>query len=257
MSGLVLVTGATGRLGKALLPRLAEAGFEVRGMSRSPRSGDEVHWTVADLTTGQGLAEALRGVDVVVHLAAAPYKGRYTDRVEVDGTRRLCEAAREANVGHLLYTSIIGADQIPWGYFRTKVRTEEIVKSAQVPWSIVRAAQFHEFMDQAFGLAARTGLMIADPGIKAQPVDVRDLADLLVRRIQAGPTSRTEDFGGPEVLALDEVVRQWLGARRKRRPIVRVKLPGKLGAAFRDGRLATHSTPTGTITWKRYLQERS
>ncbi|MEV1177063.1 hypothetical protein [Nonomuraea sp. NPDC049784] len=103
---------------------------------------------------------------MVVRLALAPYKGQYTDRVEVDGTRRLCEAAREANVGHLIYTSIIGADRIPWGYFGTKVRTEEIIKAARVPC-------------------------------------------------------------------------------RKRRPIVRMKLPGKLGAAFRGSHLATHSTPTG------------
>jgi uncharacterized protein YbjT (DUF2867 family) len=189
-------------------------------------------------------------------LASAPYKGKYTDRVEVDGTGRLAEAAREAGVGHILYTSIIGSDRVPWGYFRTKVRTEEIVRSGDVPWSVVRAAQFHEFMDQAFSMAARTGMMIADPGITAQPVDVRDVADRLLRRITDGPSEQTENFGGPEILAFDEAARQWLDVRGKRRPVLRVKLPGKLGAAFRGGHLTTERPPTGIITWKRYLTEK-
>ncbi|WP_433430564.1 SDR family oxidoreductase [Nonomuraea sp. CA-141351] len=251
----VLVTGATGRLGRALLPRLTEMGYKVRGMSRTMRSGGDVDWVTADLTTGYGLAAALTDVHAVVHLAAAPYKRKYTDHVELDGTRRLAEVARERGVAHLLYVSIIGADQIPWGYFRTKVRAEEIVSSGRVPWSIVRAAQFHEFMDQAFSMAARAGLMIADPGIRAQPVDVRDVASHLIRRLQAGPSGETEDFGGPEVLAFDEAARQWLEARGKRRPLVRMKVPGKLGATFRGDHLVTDATPTGTITWKRYLQE--
>ncbi|MEV0199133.1 NAD(P)H-binding protein [Nonomuraea sp. NPDC050691] len=255
MSETVLVTGATGRLGRAVVPKLAEAGYEVRGMSRAARSGGGATWVVADLTTGQGLAEALEGVGAVVHLASAPYKGRYTERVEVEGTRRLCAAAREAGVGHLLYTSIIGADRVPWGYFGTKVRTEEVVRAGGVPWSIVRAAQFHGFVDQALGLVARAGLLIVDPGVMAQPVDVRDVAERLVRRVREGPGGRTEDFGGPEILSMEEAARQWLAARRVRRPVVRVRLPGRLGAAFRGGHLTTRATPAGVITWERYLQE--
>ncbi|NUW41966.1 NAD(P)H-binding protein [Nonomuraea rhodomycinica] len=249
------MTGATGRLGGAVVPKLAEAGYEVRAMSRAPRSGGGATWVVADLTTGRGLAEALDGAGAVIHLASAPYKGKYTERVEVEGTRRLCEAAREAGVGHLLYTSIIGADRVPWGYFGTKVRTEEVVRAGGVPWSVVRAAQFHAFVDQAFGLVARAGLLVVDPAVKAQPVDVRDVADRLVRRLGEGPSGRAEDFGGPEVVTMEEAARQWLAARRVRRPVVRVRLPGRLGVAFRGGHLTTRATPAGAITWSRYLQE--
>ncbi|GAA3141493.1 SDR family oxidoreductase [Nonomuraea roseoviolacea] len=255
MSETVLVTGATGRLGRAVVPKLVEAGYEVRAMSRAPRSGGGATWVVADLTTGRGLAEALDGAGTVIHLASAPYKGRYTEQVEVEGTRRLCAAARDAGVGHLLYTSIIGADRVPWGYFGTKVRTEEVVRAGGVPWSVVRAAQFHEFVAQAFATVARAGVLVVDPGVAAQPVDVRDVAGRLVGRTGEGPSGRTEDFGGPEVLSLEEAARQWLAARRSRRPVVRLRLPGRLGAALRGGHLTTRETPTGVITWKRYLQE--
>ncbi|MFC7715625.1 SDR family oxidoreductase [Nonomuraea recticatena] len=117
----ILVTGATGRLGVATVRRLTERGFEVRAVSRRPREG-AVEWVVADLATGEGVAAAVEGVEAVVHLAAAPYKGRYTDRVELDGTRALVDAAAKAGVRHLLYVSIVGVEAVPWGYFMTKLK---------------------------------------------------------------------------------------------------------------------------------------
>ncbi|RJL24165.1 SDR family oxidoreductase [Bailinhaonella thermotolerans] len=254
----VLVTGATGRLGSAVTPRLAAAGHEVRAMSRRARaSADGVEWVAADLATGEGVAEAVSGVDAVLHLASAPYRRGYTDRVELDGTRRLAAAAREAGAGHLVYVSIIGVDRIPWGYFRSKLRAEEIVRRSGVPWSIVRAAQFHEFVERAIAAMARARVLVVDPGISGRPVDVRDVAALLERRLGTGPTGRVEDFGGPEKLSLDELARQWTRARGRRLPLLRVRVPGRLGRAFRQG-LAGDGGPggehRGEITWRRYLE---
>jgi uncharacterized protein YbjT (DUF2867 family) len=250
----VLVTGATGRLGRALLPRLAAAGHLVRAMSRQDRPAlGGAEWIRADLTTGHGLKEAVDGVDAVVHLAAAPYRRGYTEQVEVAGTRRLAGAARDAGTGHLLYVSILGADRVPWGYFSTKVQGEAAVKAGEVPWSIVRAAQFHEFAEQAVRLLARTGVMVADPGVRAQPVDVRDVADRLATLLTGEATGHVENFGGPEILTFEQGVRQWLDIRGKRRPVLRLKLPGALGTAFRAGHLTTADQPSGKITWAHYL----
>jgi uncharacterized protein YbjT (DUF2867 family) len=135
----ILLTGATGRLGRALVPRLVQAGHDLRATSRRVHPGQHgVEWTVADLASGAGLAQAVAGVDAVVHLASAPYKGAYTVRVDVDGTRRLAAAAREAGVKHLLYASIVGIDRVPWPYFRRKLAAEALVKSGGMGWSIVR-----------------------------------------------------------------------------------------------------------------------
>ncbi|WP_460518944.1 SDR family oxidoreductase [Flindersiella endophytica] len=104
----VLVTGASGRLGTALLPRLMEAGDAVRAASRRPALADgPVAWVRADLTTGDGLTAAVREADAVVHLASVPYQRGYTVAVEIDGTRRLLDAARAAGVGHVVADQIV------------------------------------------------------------------------------------------------------------------------------------------------------
>ncbi|SEH02851.1 Uncharacterized conserved protein YbjT, contains NAD(P)-binding and DUF2867 domains [Nonomuraea solani] len=263
----VLVTGGSGRLGRVLLEQLAEAGHDVRATSRTARaSGDGVRWLVADLTTGQGPAEAVRGAEVVVHLATAPYKGRYTRAVELDGTSALLAAAREAVVRHFVYVSIVGVDRVAWGYFRTKVHAERLVREGGVPWTIVRATQFHEFVDQTLGSMARFGVLIADPGIPAQPVDVRDLAAHLVALTERGPSGGTlgesgpddgvEEFGGPQVLTMAELAESWLRARGLRRPLLRLRVPGALGRAFRAGHLTTKARPAGAITWADHLSGR-
>jgi nucleoside-diphosphate-sugar epimerase len=104
----VLVTGASGTLGTAVLPRLVKDGHDVRPMSRRVRPG----WVAADLLTGAGLTDAVRGVDAIVHLASSPTRTRATD---VEGTRRLLAAAKTAGVRHVLFVSINGIDRIPLG----------------------------------------------------------------------------------------------------------------------------------------------
>ncbi|MFG3437444.1 SDR family oxidoreductase [Nonomuraea sp. NPDC047897] len=251
----VLVTGGSGRLGRAVLNDLTGAGFEVRAASRAARAPSMgVRWVVADLTDGHGMAEAVSGVDVIVHLASAPYKGRYTRRVELDGTSALLAAARQAGARHLIYTSVVGADHVPWGYFRTKVEAERLVKEGGVPWTILRATQFHEFVDQALRAMARLGALVVDPEIRAQPVDVRDLARHLTSLVERGPSGKIEEYGGPEVLTMAEAAEVWLRARGLSRKILRVRLPGRLGRRFRAGHLTTQTRPAGEITWDAYLQ---
>jgi uncharacterized protein YbjT (DUF2867 family) len=251
----VLVTGATGTLGRVLLPRLREAGHEVRAMSRRPRAGGDVEWVQADLATGSGLPAAVADVDVIVHLASAPYRGRYTAKVDRGGTRRLVETARAAGVGHLVYVSIVGIDRVPWGYFRTKLAAEEVVKDGQVAWSILRATQFHQLLKNALKAMSRLPVLIIDPGIPVQPVDPDDVAIRLVARITHGPSNMIEEFGGPEVLDVESVLRLWLAARGLKRPILRLRLPGALGRTFRAGYLTTDARPRGRITLQDCLEK--
>lgn len=251
----ILVTGGTGTLGRAVVPSLVAAGHPVRVMTRrrgGPGAADEVE---ADLATGVGLVAAVSGVEAIVHPASAPYRGRYTAEVDVEGTGRLLAAAREAGVSHLLYVSIVGIDRVPWGYFRHKLAAEQLVKNSGLDWSILRTTQFHPFLDRALHAASRAPLLVGDAGIVAQPVDPRDVAGRITARVAAGPSGAVEEFGGPEVLHFDDAARQWMHAHGAHRPLLPVRMPGRLGQAFRAGHLATTAQPTGTITWQEYLAD--
>ncbi|MFI6594649.1 SDR family oxidoreductase [Nonomuraea sp. NPDC050536] len=247
----VLVTGASGRLGRVLIDVLAREGFEVRAASRTARPSEGgVRWVVVDLTTGQGLAAAVDGVDTIVHLASAPYRGRYTDRVEQGGTARLLRAAGER---HVIYVSIVGADRVPLGYYGSKIKAERLIKASGVPYTIVRATQFHEFVAQGFTLMTRFRVRVIDPGLPVQPVDVRDVAVELVSRIRGGPLGGITEYGGPEVIGAGELLETWLRARGRSGRVLRIRIPGRLGRAFRAGHLTTRARPTGKITWREYL----
>ncbi|MEU1808035.1 SDR family oxidoreductase [Micromonospora aurantiaca (nom. illeg.)] len=249
----VLVTGATGRLGRVAVPRLRDEGFTLRAMSRRPRTGDGVEWVAADLATGAGLAEAVAGVDAVLHLASSPQ--RHTHDIDVLGTRRLAVAAGHAGVRHLVFVSIVGIDRVPLGYYRHKLAAEQVVAAGPVPWSVLRATQFPELLEGLLSVVSRLGPVIGDRAVLAQPVDTGEVADRLAVLLLAGPSNRVEDFGGPEVLRFDDAARAWLAARRIRRPLLPVRIPGRLGRELRAGGLTTTATPTGVRTWADHLAD--
>lgn len=252
--GPVLVTGAMGTLGRVVVTRLRSVGFPVRALSRRKRPPDDrIDWVVGDVTTGSGIGSAVDGIHTVVHLASAPYRRGYTRSVEIDGTRRLLDEAHVAGVQHIVYTSIIGCDRIPWAYFKTKVAAEELMARGPIPFSILRLGQFHDFVDRALSSLSGIGLLVADRKVLAQPVDTSDVAERMIAALRTGPTSGIEQFGGPEVLDLRIAARQWLTATGKRRPILPVRIPGRLGRAFRDGHLTAPAAPRGGRTWREYL----
>ncbi|MFY1691939.1 SDR family oxidoreductase [Plantactinospora sp. WMMB782] len=257
----ILITGATGRLGRVLTPELVRAGHGVRAASRSTGPGGKpgpedpagLRRVRLDLVSGDGLVAALDGVDTVVHLASAPNQGRYTRQVEVTGTRRLVEAAGQAGVRHLVYLSIVGTDRVSWPYFRFKVEAETEVAAGPVPWTVLRVTHFHEFLAEALSRLARLPVLPLDPGIMTQPVDVADVAAHLRWRVTAPPGGTTEEFGGPVALDAGTLARDWLAARGVRRRLLRLPLPGRLGRAFRAGAFVPAAGARGQITWREYL----
>ena len=187
----ILVTGGTGVLGRQVVESAEAAGRTARVGSRGPRragvpAGRE--WAVMELATGAGMDQAVAGVDVVIHAASDPKRSQAAD---VDGTRALVEACRRRGVGHLVYVSIVGIDRIPVRYYQHKLAAEGIVAAGGVPWSILRATQFHPFIDQLLGAAARVPLVMPLPaGFQVQSVDVGEVARRLLRCVDAGSAGR-------------------------------------------------------------------
>ncbi|MEU5910842.1 NAD(P)H-binding protein [Micromonospora sp. NPDC047527] len=249
----VLVTGAGGHLGQAVLARLRDDGVDVRATSRRSRTASDVQWVVVDLATGDGLAEAVAGVDAVLHLASSP-RGK-TPQVDVLGTRRLVVAAAAAGVQHLVYISIVGVDRVPIPYYRHKLAAEQVIAAGPVPWSVLRATQFHQFLDDMLATSARLGPVIGDRAVLAQPVDPGEVAARLAARLVAGPLGGIEEYGGPQVLRFDKAARAWREARGGRRPLLPVRIPGRLGRELRAGGLVTEALPRGVRTWADHLAD--
>jgi len=230
----------------------------VRVMSRRPPPGQPgVEWATADLASGTGVREATTGVDVVLHLASLPYRGRRTDAVDIEGTRTLTEAAARAGVGHVIYVSIVGADAIPWPYFRKKLAAEERLRSGQVAWSIVRATQFYPLLDTMLSWAARLPVLAGPANVPGRPVDPADVAARLIAAAESGPSLAVAEFAGPEVLTFAELAAQWLEATgRPRRHLLDLPLPGRLGRAFEAGHAVPAAAQLGSQTWHSWLTRR-
>ena len=251
----IVITGASGLLGSHLLRAAAAERHEIRALSRSgsgtgPRPN--VAWMRADLTTGEGLEAALPGADVLVHAASAPAGD--TRRTDVEGTRRLADAARRARIGHLVYVSIVGVDRIPVKYYQHKFAAEQAVRAGGVPWTIVRGTQFHDFMDRLTTQLTRFPLAVIPVGFKVQPIDPGEFAEALWRVVDTGPVQGIVEVGGPAVLSWRELVSSWMHARGMRKPMLPLPIPGRVAAALRRGDGTTPAHAVGTTTWEAWLR---
>lgn len=243
----ILVTGGTGTLGAPTVTLLRAAGHDVRVLSRSARPGPA--FVAGDLTTGEGLREAFDGAETVLHLAT---RG---PRADVEMGRHLVAAARDAGVGHVVFQSIVGVDQIPLGYYTAKVEVEDALAASGLPHTILRATQFHEFVDNLF-TAQRFSPVLLTPALEVQPIAVPDVAARLVEIVAAGPSGRVADVGGPERITGREAARAWLRATGSRRGVARVRLPGRTFGAYAAGHHMVPGEPYGTGTYGQHLVER-
>jgi uncharacterized protein YbjT (DUF2867 family) len=245
MAGPVLVTGATGTLGRPTVARLRAAGHDVRSLSR--RTGPGL--VTGDLLTGSGLAEALDGVRTVVNLATGPRQD------DVAATRNLVTAAAAAGVGHLVHISIVGIDEIPLPYYRMKLGTERVVEGADVPSTILRATQFHTLIETMFRVQRRLPVVVA-PAFAVQPIAAEEVADRLAELAGAAAAGRAPDIGGPAVRPLPELARAVLRASGTRRPVAPVRLPGRIFRAYAAGHGLVPGRPYGRTTFEDFLAER-
>jgi uncharacterized protein YbjT (DUF2867 family) len=251
----VLVTGGAGTLGREVVKRAVKAGYTVRVMSRGSRRGaiaESVEWTRANAETGQGLEEAVAGVDVIVNCFSSPTKNTY--EADVLGTGKLIDQAKAAKVGHFIHVSIVGIERIPFPYYRHKVAAEEVIKTGGIPWTTLRATQFHNLIDgYLLGPISRGPIMPLPLDLQCQSVDPSEVADCLTELIGKAPAGLLPDFGGPEVLTLWDMTPLWLAARGMRRMILPLWLPGKVADGFRRGLNTCPQNRQGKITWVQWL----
>lgn len=250
MDEKILVTGGTGTLGRRVADRLRATGREVRVLSR----GGAPSTFRGDLLTGEGLDRSLPGVDTVVHCASSPF--RKTRRSDVGGTELLLDAAERAGVSHVVFISIVGVDRDPhYFYYRAKRDAERVVERSPVPWTILRATQFHEFVLRFVRSLGRGPVALAPRGIMFQPIDVGEVADRLVELALSEPAGRVPDVGGPEVRTFADLTRAYLDVAGYRKRVVEFTVPGKMARALREGAQVCPDQRYGSVRWEEFLRQ--
>lgn len=259
MTSPILVTGGTGTLGRRVVSRLREAGRDVRVLSRRDRAPqDGIEYVTGDLATGAGVAAATAGADVIVHCAG-------TARGDADKARNLVQAAARAGGRHIVYISVVGANRIPvvsaidraaFGYFAAKLAAEHLVADSGVPWTTLRATQFHDLTLTTARQMARLPVIPVPSGFRFQPIDTDEVAARLVELSLGQPAGLVPDLAGPRVYPMADLVRSYLRAVGLRRLVVAAPLPGRAARAIRAGANLNPDRAVGHRTWEDFLAER-
>ena len=240
----IAVAGGTGVVGRHVVEAARERGHDVVVLSRSEG---------VDLTTGAGLAQRLDGVDAVIDTSNQVSQKRAESEAFFESvTRTLLSAEVAAGVRHHVVLSIVGIDDVDSGYYAGKRLQERLVAEGPVPWSVLRATQFHEFAEQALHFV-RLGPFSLVPRMLSQPVAAREVGEALVDLAEGDAVGRAPELAGPERLQMVDLARLVAGGRR----VVPVRVPGAAGKAMRTGALVPKGDgPRGTVTFDAWLADR-
>ncbi|MDR7183374.1 uncharacterized protein YbjT (DUF2867 family) [Microbacterium trichothecenolyticum] len=222
----IAVAGGTGVVGSHVVEAVRADGHEAVVLSRG---------TGVDLTTGAGLDAALDGVDAVIDTAnVSTLSADAATRFFQTATGNLAAAAAQARVPHVVLLSIVGIDRMPYDYYAGKLAQERVVEAASVPWTILRATQFHEFAAQLFD-RAKVGPLHVAPRARVQPVAAREVGAHLARLATGAPQGRAADLAGPQEERLDDMVKAYARRTGHGGWIPSVSLPGAQMKGMRAG----------------------
>lgn len=232
----IVVIGGTGLIGSKLVSKLGEHGHQA--VAASPDSG-------VNTLTGEGLAEVLQGADTVVDVSNSP---SFEDAAVLDffttSTRNQLAAEKEAGVGHHVALSVVGTERLAEsGYFRAKIAQEKLIKESGVPYSIVHATQFFEFVKSIAQAATEGNTVRLSPAL-IQPMAAEDVATAVARTAVGRPQNATVEVAGPEQFGLDELIRKGLSFRGDPREVVTDPTARYFNAMLQDGELLPGSEAT-------------
>lgn len=256
----ICVAGGTGQVGREVARQAIAAGHQVAVVSRNPPPpGSAGHddgsaYFRGDVTTGEGLAAALSGADVVIDCL----EGRSGKALKnfADGGARLLAAAQDAGVTKAVLLSIVNCDQSTLGYYKSKAAKELVYQHSGLETVVLRATQFHSLLAAVFAGGARIRLIPVVKGARFQPIAPAEVAAALLEEALEGPSGgrhRVRTIGGPEIVGMRELARTWQRVTGQRGRLLELPLPGGMGKYLRAGLNVVPEARHGTQTFEGWL----
>ncbi len=259
----ILVTGGTGVLGRSLskLFLANQMDFVVGTRNKNTKNYNNdrsssdlnVKWTYMDLTKTERLNKS---IDIILHLASMPMQKIDGQPSDVILTKNLLNSIPKKNIKHFIYISIVGIDKIPFWYYQGKLECERLIKSSGVPYTILRATQFHDFIDALTSKMLTLPIVLVPKVIKTQPIQVEAVAMELNKITQESPSNSTHNLGGKRVYNLGEIADSLLKARHEKKLVLNVPTIGKVMKAFAHGHATCDNISSTSNTWEEYLSNK-
>lgn len=251
----ILVTGATGTLGREVVAQAQGQGVTVRALvhRNAHTQLEEAQIAVGDLITGSGLAQAMAGVDTIIHCATG--FGANSD-MERDAARNLINAATKTGSPHLVYISIVGVDKSAFSYFKAKLGVEQLIEQSGLPFTILRTTQFHNFILNLIRSSESDGVIRLPKGLTFQPIAVKEVAKALVALALGPAHGHAPDMAGPQILTLEDMAQTYVQALGKQLHVHVDAMgePSEYHDAFRAKHNLAPDRAIGQQTWEVFLK---
>lgn len=250
----IWITGGTGKVGSVVIPRLLEQGNEVYVLTTqpNPKLPSAVNIYSGDLTNASTLQKAFSNADMIIHCAS-----NFLDpeNVDVKGSRNMLSVIPKEKLEHLIYISIVGVDKSQYPYYKAKFEVEQMIMKSGVPFTNLRATQFHHFVlhriIKQFDSNTDNVLQLPE-NFMFQSVDISDVAEKIIELVGKTPQNKTESIGGPEVLSLEKMTQDYLNFLGRKDKIELVQ-----PEAFKIFQTGINLCPDkiyGKVTWAKYLE---
>jgi len=264
MNKPLLITGGTGVLGSATIEFARQRNLDYLAVSRHRDEGAgyattkrlglprTFNWQEVDLVSGKGLQRAMPPGGVVLHLAGAVGTAK-GEPLEVTFARTLLQAAKQANIAHLVYISIVGVDRIPLAYYRAKLTVEQMIRDSGIPYTVMRTTQFYEFIEFQLRMLAKLPVAFFPKGLLFQPIQVEAVASHLLDICELPPANQLVQVGGPHVHTLANLFDDWKAMAGVQKRTVALPAFGGFMRALKNGYATCPEQSDRSIGWMEYL----
>lgn len=254
----VLITGGRGHLGNLIVQSFSNKGQPVRVLTRQHVSSTEsaLQYHYGDLAKNIGLEDAVKGIDTIIHCASNPADFEHTD---IQGTKNLLNALDKHCVKHFFYISIVGVNQSNYPYYQAKLKAEQIIAASGIPYSIIRATQFHSFVINlirscVIDTSLQDNIITMPSSLRFQPIDTMEVADLAVTLSLLSPCGLYPDVGGPEIRSFDSMAESFIKKTGTGKKLQAIHTNNERHNLFRSGINLCADNKFGKTTFEDYLE---